>query len=250
MPEPDFSLERHSIIVAGAASGLGRAMAVALSRLGARLTLVDRDELALAPVVRECGADAQRLVADITQEDGVRSGVALALGSFGQLDGAVNCAGLLRIAPALELPVEEFRASLEVNVTGAFLFSRACAEAMSDKGGSIVHLASVSSSVANRNYAAYAASKAALSHMTRVLAREWAGKRIRVNAIGPAMTLTGMTAGHLSEPRFHDEALAAIPMGRFGSPEDLIGSLVLLLSPAGAFITGQTVYVDGGRTLV
>lgn len=250
MAELDFSLARHSIVVAGAASGLGREMALGLARLGARLTLVDIDEAALACVARECGADAQFFRADITREDQVAAAVDAAVGAFGRLDGAVNCAGLLRIAPALELSAEDFRTSIDVNVTGAFLFSRTCAKILYDKGGSIVHFASVSSHVANRNYAAYAASKAALSHMVRVLAREWADKAIRVNAIGPAMTLTGMTAGYLSEARFRDQALAAIPMGRFGTPDDLIGPLVLLLSRAGAFITGQTIYVDGGRTLV
>jgi NAD(P)-dependent dehydrogenase (short-subunit alcohol dehydrogenase family) len=121
---------------------------------------------------------------------------------------------------------------------------------MQDKGGRIVHFASVSSVVANINYAAYATSKAALSQLVRVLAREWAATGITVNAIGPAMTETGMTGGYLSDGSFRNQALASIPLGRFGTPEDLIGPLVLLLSPAGAFITGQTIYVDGGRTLV
>jgi NAD(P)-dependent dehydrogenase (short-subunit alcohol dehydrogenase family) len=104
--------------------------------------------------------------------------------------------------------------------------------------------------VANINYAAYATSKAALSQLVRVLAREWAATGITVNAIGPAMTETGMTGGYLSGASFRNQALASIPLGRFGAPEDLIGPLVLLLSSAGAFITGQTIYVDGGRTLV
>ena len=116
--------------------------------------------------------------------------------------------------------------------------------------GRIVHFASVSSLVANVNYAAYASSKAALSQLVRVLAREWAPSGVSINAIGPAMTETGMTAGYLSDPDFRKQALSAIPMGRFGTPEDLVGLLVLLLAPGGSFITGQTIFVDGGRTLV
>jgi NAD(P)-dependent dehydrogenase (short-subunit alcohol dehydrogenase family) len=120
---------------------------------------------------------------------------------------------------------------------------------MAAKGGRIIHFASVSSSVANVNYAAYATSKAALSQLVRVLAREWAPNGITVNAIGPAMTETGMTGSFLSDPKFRAQALASIPMRRFGMPEDLIGTVILLLAPAGDFITGQTIYVDGGRTL-
>jgi NAD(P)-dependent dehydrogenase (short-subunit alcohol dehydrogenase family) len=120
---------------------------------------------------------------------------------------------------------------------------------MADQGGRIVHFASVSSLVANVDYAAYATSKAALVQLVRVLAREWAPRAVTVNAIGPAMTETGMTKTLLSDPQFRAQALASIPLGRFGQPEDLIGMVVLLLAAAGAFITGQTIYVDGGRTL-
>jgi NAD(P)-dependent dehydrogenase (short-subunit alcohol dehydrogenase family) len=147
------------------------------------------------------------------------------------------------------MEVQRFRHTLDVNVTGALVLSRSAARAMGDRGGRIIHFASVSSLVANVNYAAYAASKAALSQLVRVLAREWADSGITVNAIGPAMTETGMTENFLSDPAFRAQALASIPLGRFGTPEDLIGPVILLLSQAGAFITGQTIYVDGGRTL-
>ena len=176
--------------------------------------------------------------------------MAHAVRHMGGLYGVVNAAGLLQIAPALELEAGRFRATLETNVTGAFLLSRAAARAMGQGGGRIVHFASVSSLVANTQYAAYSSSKAALAQLVRVLAREWAPRGITVNAIGPAMTETGMTARFLADPEFRSQALASIPMGRFGTPQDLVGALVLLLAPAGAFITGQTVYVDGGRTLV
>jgi NAD(P)-dependent dehydrogenase (short-subunit alcohol dehydrogenase family) len=168
---------------------------------------------------------------------------------FGRVDGVVNTAGVLRIASALDLPAAHFRETLDVNVAGAFFLSRAAARSMADQGGRIVHFASVSSLVANVDYAAYATSKAALVQLVRVLAREWAPRAVTVNAIGPAMTETGMTKTLLSDPQFRAQALASIPLGRFGQPEDLIGMVVLLLAAAGAFITGQTIYVDGGRTL-
>jgi len=149
------------------------------------------------------------------------------------------------------LPEEALRRTLEVNVLGAFLFSRVIARRMMEAGaeGSILHLASVSSMVANEGYAAYSPSKAALSQMVRVLAREWAPEGVRVNAIGPSLAQTDMTRAALADPAHQAETLKLIPMGRFCEGGDLIGPAVMLLSDAGRYITGQTLYVDGGRTL-
>jgi NAD(P)-dependent dehydrogenase (short-subunit alcohol dehydrogenase family) len=249
-PDPLFQIAGRSIVIAGAASGLGRAMARALAARGARLMLADIAAAPLATLAREFGPDVATHVADITKESNAEAIMAQAKKNFGGVDGVVNTAGLLHIAPALTLDTARFKETLEVNVTAAFVLSRAAARAMQDKGGRIVHFASVSSVVANVNYAAYATSKAALSQLVRVLAREWSVSRITVNAIGPAMTATEMTDGYLSDATFRNQALASIPLGRLGTPEDLVGTLLLLLSPAGAFITGQTIYVDGGRTLV
>lgn len=243
-----FSVTGRSIVVTGAASGLGAAMARALAARGARLTLVDVAPSPLGSLAAELGALAH--VADITDTAAVSGIMEMAVTTYGALDALVNSAGVLRIAAAHDLDIDAFRASMDVNVTGAFLLSRAAAKAMAGRGGRIVHFASVSSHVANRNYAAYATSKAALSHMVRVLAREWAPDGITVNAIGPAMTETGMTGSYLSDAEFRSQALSVIPLGRFGTPDDLIGPLLLLLAPGGSFITGQTLFVDGGRTLV
>jgi NAD(P)-dependent dehydrogenase (short-subunit alcohol dehydrogenase family) len=250
MSDPLFDIDGRSIVVAGAASGLGRAVARALAARGARLTVADISTERLETLGKELGAEVATCATDITKETANSALMGTALERFGAVDGVVNTVGLLRIGAALELHVEQFEQTLNLNVTGAFLLSRAAARAMDSKGGRIIHFASVSSVVANNSYAAYATSKAALSQLVRVLAKEWAANGISVNAIGPAMTETGMTAGYLSDPEFRKQALAAIPMGRFGTPEDLFGLLVLLLAPAGAFITGQTIFVDGGRTLV
>jgi NAD(P)-dependent dehydrogenase (short-subunit alcohol dehydrogenase family) len=121
---------------------------------------------------------------------------------------------------------------------------------MQERGGRIIHIASVSSNVANIDYAAYASSKAALSQLVRVMAREWATKNILVNAIGPALTETKLTRKYLSDQHFRQNAIGTIPMQRLGLPSDLFGPVIMLMSKAGAFITGQTIYVDGGRTTV
>ncbi len=247
-----FDIAGHVILVTGAASGLGRCFAAALATRGATLELVDRSAIDISD---DGAVGSIAHVADVTDEVAISALVEDVVRRRGRLDAIVNCAGVFRIAPALELTVEHFRASLDVNLTGAFIVSRVAARAMlanngQASGGRIVHLASVSSLVSNVNYSAYASSKAALSHLVRVTAREWAPKGITVNAIGPALIETRMTSGLLSDPDARAAALSVIPMGRFGKPDDLLGALLLLLSPAGAFITGQTIHVDGGRTLV
>ncbi len=224
-------------------------MAKALAERGARLALFDIDTTALERV----GAaipEALTQVADINEQAALSEMVQLTENRFGTIDGAINAAGLLPMAAAATFDEAVFRQCIDVNLTAAFLFSKTVAEHMRDAGGRIVHIASVSSLVANPEYAAYASSKAGLAQMVRVLAREWAAQNILVNALGPALTETPLTRDYLADPGFRRNAIAAIPMGRLGQAADLIGALLLLLSPGGGFITGQTIYVDGGRTLV
>lgn len=245
--DPLFDLAGRSVLVAGAAGGIGSALAALLGARGARLMLTDLD--ADRVVVPE-GAEGAVTAMDLTSEASIAHAVDATLQSFGRLDCVLNAAGILTIAPALDLPEDAFQTTMDVNLKGPFLLSRVAARAMDSGGGRIVHLASISSTMSNPNYAAYATSKAGLAHLVRVLAREWAERGITVNAIGPTVIETGMTRPHLADPDFHRRYLEQIPMGRFSTPEDLIGTVVLLLSEAGRFITGQTIYVDGGRTLV
>lgn len=247
--DPLFNVSGKTYLIAGAGGGLGSVMAKALYERGARLVLFDINKTTLERV----GAtlpDALTQVADINAQAALTKMVQLAQNQFGKIDGAINAAGLLPMAPSATFDETVFRQCIDVNLTAAFLFSRTVAEHMHDDGGRIVHIASVSSFVANPEYAAYASSKAGLAQMIRVLAREWAPKNILVNAIGPALTETPLTHDYLANPDFRGNAISAIPMGRLGEADDLIGALLLLLSPAGGFITGQTIYVDGGRTLV
>ena len=244
-----FDIAGRVYLIAGAGGGLGGPIACELARRGARLVLFDTDRDALAHTGNLIG-DAVCEVADMADEAAVSRLAALAHDRYGRLDGGLNAAGKLPIAAASEFDEAVFRECLDVNVTAAFLFSRAVAGALGSDGGRLVHIASVSSYVANAEYAAYASSKAALSQMVKVLGREWAPRNILVNAIGPALTETRLTCDYLSDEDFRHKAVSVIPMGRLGEVEDLLGAVVLLLSPAGKFITGQTIYVDGGRTLV
>ncbi len=249
LADPLFNVSDNTYLIAGAGGGLGNVMAKALAERGARLALFDIDEAALQRVGITI-PDALTQVADINDQSALSEMMQLTQSRFGTIDGAINAAGLLPMAAAATFDEAVFRQCIDVNLTAAFLFSKTVAEQMQDAGGRIVHIASVSSFVANPEYAAYASSKAGLAQMIRVLAREWAPKDILVNAIGPALTETPLTRDYLSDPGFRRNAISAIPMGRLGEADDLIGALLLLLSPAGSFITGQTIYVDGGRTLV
>lgn len=246
--DPLFDLQNRVFVIAGAGGGLGSEIARALQDRGAKLVLFDIDEARLKAVSADCPG-ALATLADIRDEATLRHIVSGGVDKFERIDGAINAAGLLPIDPSMTVDEKVFRDCLDVNLTGALLLSRVTAEALG-QGGRIVHLASVSSQVANSQYAAYASSKAALSQLVRVLAREWAPQNITVNAIGPAMTETPLTEGYLSDPEFRKQAMAVIPMGRLGEAQDLIGMIILLLAEGGAFITGQTIYVDGGRTLV
>lgn len=239
-------------LVAGAGGGLAGALITALLERDARLVLMDNDALALEQVA---ATHHERAIApfsgDISDPDALAGAIDLAIARFGRLDGGLNAAGWLLVEASDSLLPEQFRACLEANLTGAFLFSQALAPVLRGHGGgSIVHIASVSSIVSNPAYAAYAGSKAGLAQVVRVLGREWARDAIRVNAIGPALTETNLTHDYLANPAFRANAIRDIPMGRLGLPEDLVGPVLLLFGPGGAFITGQTVYVDGGRTLV
>lgn len=248
--DPLFDLEGKVIVIAGAAAGLGRVIAKALIDRGARLILTDKDAAGLQEISSSLVGETSASLIDVTNEREVEALMEDGLIRFGRIDGLVNAVGIYSTAPAVELDVALFRQTLDVNVTAALLLSRATAKAMDKKGGRIVHIASVSSFVTNINYAAYGTSKAALAQLVRLLAREWAPKAITVNAIGPAMTETNLSRKYMADPDFRAQALSAIPLGRFGLAEDLIGATLLLLGPAGNFITGQILYVDGGRTLV
>jgi NAD(P)-dependent dehydrogenase (short-subunit alcohol dehydrogenase family) len=250
--DPLFSVADRSVFVAGAAGALGQALAYAFAERGAKIIAADIDRARVEAVAGKLpgGGHVVRYL-DVTDEASCKNALATGRDALGGLDVVINATGVFSVAPALELDARVFDDSLRVNLSGAFLLARAAASIMiTDGGGSIITIASVSSRVANPGYAAYAASKAGLMQLVRVLAREWAEFQVTVNAIGPAMILTPLTEQYLRSTDNFDYALGNIPMGRFGTPGDIVGTALLLASQAGAFITGQTIFVDGGRTCV
>lgn len=247
--DPFFDVSRRTIVIGGAPGGIGSEITRLLGERGAWLSLFDSDAERLEEFSDSLDFPHYQVRADITSEADMEGLIAKTEDIYGRVDVVINATGLLPISPALEMSAEDFRQCLDVNISGAFILSTAAAKHMASRGGSIVHIASVSSRVSNPNYAAYASSKAGLSQLVRVLGREWAESRIRVNAIGPALIDTPLTAAYLANEKFYAAAIDAIPIGRLANPQDLLATVLLLCGPGGEFITGQTIYVDGGRTL-
>jgi NAD(P)-dependent dehydrogenase (short-subunit alcohol dehydrogenase family) len=248
-----FSLEGRVAMVTGAASGIGRRIALGLAESGAHVACVDLPGSGLddvVPTVRSLGRRAIAVPSDVTDPEGLSRAVSRAEDELGPLRLAVNSAGIANAAPAEEMDLAQWRKVMEVNVTGVFLSCQAQARAMLEHGqGSIVNIASMSASIVNRGLLQvhYNASKAAVVHLTRSLAMEWAARGIRVNAISPGYTATPMN----SRPEVAEQVKqfeADTPLGRMATVDELVGPAVFLLSDAASFCTGVDLLVDGGFT--
>ena len=249
-----FDLSGKTAIVTGGGTGIGRQMAGALAELGANLVLcarkVERCQEA-ASELAELGVRTLALRCDVRNAEQVRDVVESTVGELGGVDVLVNNAGTSWGAPAEDTPLEGWQKVIDVNLTGVFLFSQATGRAMIERGsGSIVNIASVAglrgSPPGAMDAISYNASKGGVISFTRDLAHKWAQHGIRVNAIAPGWFPSDMSNALLD--RHGDEFLKSIPLRRFGGPEDLKGAIAFLASPASAFVTGQTLVVDGGQS--
>lgn len=251
-----FDLTGHVALVTGGSRGLGEEIAEGLGEAGASLMLLARREQWLTPAVdamKQRGFRCEGATCDVSQPDEVDAAVARTMAAYGQIDILVNNAGVTWGAPAEHMPFDKWQQVLEVNLTGAFLFSQICGREMIKRQyGRIINIASVaglkSSMPRGIHYAGYASSKAGLLGLTRELAAQWAPHNIRVNAIAPGFFPSRMTEKVLDAARPYIES--GIPMGRVGQPGELKGVAVFLAAPASSYITGQTIVVDGGATIV
>jgi NAD(P)-dependent dehydrogenase (short-subunit alcohol dehydrogenase family) len=249
---PSFDVTGRVALVTGAARGIGRACALALARAGADVALGFRDREAggdVAQAIRALGRRALPLQMDVTRRDQIASAVAEAHRAFGRIDILVNNAGIGPPRPAESVTEEDFDATLAVNLRGTFFVSQAVGRLMIGAGGGrIVNLSSQAGFVALPTESVYCMTKAAIAHLTKCLAVEWAAHGINVNAVAPTFIRTPGTVKWLADETFRQELLARIPLGRVGEPADVAAAVVFLASPAASMITGATLMIDGGWT--
>jgi NAD(P)-dependent dehydrogenase (short-subunit alcohol dehydrogenase family) len=249
-----FDLTGRVAIVTGGSRGLGLEMAEGLAEAGAALVLCARREQWLTPAVSALcarGFKAEGVVCDVSRPDQVQSVVDRAIATYGRLDILINNAGVSWGAPAEDMPLDKWQKVIDINLTGAFLFSQAAGrELLKRQRGCIINVASVAglkASVLGPHYAGYAASKAGLMGLTRELAASWGPRGLRVNAIAP-----GFFHSRLADPGIvvaEPGIKASSPIPRVGAAGELKGVAVFLAADASSYITGQVIVVDGGRSI-
>ena len=244
-----FSLEGKKAIVTGGAAGLGRGMTEALHEAGAEVSIIDLSPAtpAVAAEIRGSGPRVGAVVADLSKRPEVERSFREAHTFLGGLDILVNDAGTQARHKSEEFPLEDWDRVIEVNLTAVFRFCQLAGQVMLAQGhGKIVNVASMLSFFGGLTVPAYAASKGGVAQLTKTLSNEWAPRGVSVNAIAPGWMATALTTALQGNPQREPEILARIPMHRWGTPEDLNGTVVFLASAASDYVSGIVLPVDGG----
>lgn len=253
MQIPNFRLDGQKAIITGAGRGIGRALAIGYAQAGAEVALVSRTQSDLEEVRNEItsfGGRALAVPADLRNPADIERAMDDIISQWREVDILVNNAGMNIRTPAMDVSEEEWETIMQTNLKSAFLFSQLAARNMKEHGGGkIISISSVAGQTALRTGVVYAATKAGLIQMTKNLALEWAKHGIRVNAIGPWYFRTPLTAKLLADEAYLGDIVNRTPMGRVGELEELVGPAVFLASDAASYITGQTLFVDGGMTI-
>jgi NAD(P)-dependent dehydrogenase (short-subunit alcohol dehydrogenase family) len=237
-----FDLKGKAAIVTGGTRGIGLFIARGLKTFGARVVVTD-----LLNHGMEEGEGLSFIACDNRREDEVVRMVRAVADRFGRIDILVNNAGVVLKKPATETTLEEWEEVFRVNVFGTFLVSREVGKVMlAQKKGRIINIGSNYGSIANLDFAAYCSSKAAVIHMSRALALEWAKEGVRVNSVSPAATRTDMTKQRMADPALKSHYEYNFPVGRVLEPQDLVGAVIFLASDASEMVTGHNLNVDGG----
>lgn len=253
MTMPSLRLDGKVAIVTGGGGGLGTLACCAFAEAGADVVVtarrLDKCE-ATAEKVRALGRKALAVSTDVTKSDEVRALVDATVRSFGRVDILFNNAGITSPRSMEDSSEEEWLRVVDVNIKGTYLCTKAVVPAMKAQGGgAIINMGSILSRRGMANRSAYAVSKAAIASFTKSMAFELGADGITVNALGPTVIVTDLNRELVrTQPQLYDALLARTPLKRLGQPEDIAGALVFLASPAARFITGQTLYVDGGYT--
>ncbi|WP_337844730.1 SDR family oxidoreductase [Thermus sp.] len=238
-------LQGKRVLITGAAHGIGRATLELFAREGARLAACDLEEGPLWEAAKEAGALA--IPMDVADPPSVEEGFRKVLEALGGLDGVVHYAGITRDNFHWKMPLEDWEAVLRVNLTGSFLVAKAASEAMRERNPGSIVLTASRVYLGNLGQANYAASKAGVVGLTRTLALELGRYGIRVNALAPGFIETRMTAKVPEKVR--EKAIQATPLGRVGRPIEVAQAALFLVSDESSFITGQVLFVDGGRSI-
>ncbi|MGI9373836.1 MAG: SDR family NAD(P)-dependent oxidoreductase [Hyphomicrobiales bacterium] len=251
-----MALNDKIVVITGAARGIGLACATRFAQEGAKVVLSDIEEdagEAAAEDLREAGHEAIFISCDVAERLDVRNLVKEAVSTYGAIDVLVNNAGIIIGAEFLDLTEEDFDKVLAVNLKGAFLVGQAVARQMvkqleDDRApGSIINMSSINAVFAIANQVPYTISKGGLNQLTKVMALSLADKGIRVNAIGPGSIMTEILKAVADDEEARNKILSRTPMGRIGTPEEIAGVAAFLASDDASYITGQTIYADGGR---
>lgn len=249
-----FSLDGKIAVVTGGAGGIGEALALGLAQQGATVVVSSRNQEAIAKaavkITAETGRETLAIAADVTDEGSMKKLCDAVVAKYGRIDILVNAMGMNIKRDAFEYPMEDWDKLFAANVKGTMIACQAAGRVMREqKGGAIVNLSSVRGI---RGYTGgnvgYCATKGAVELITKALALEWAQHGIRVNALGPALVITPGTKHIAENPELAAKYAKAVPMGRIGLPEDMVGAVAFLVSEAASFVTGQTIFVDGGLT--
>ena len=246
-------LEGTVCAITGAGRGIGAAIAQKLADQGGRIAILDRDPALAAETERllaGLGAEARAYEVDVTDESGVIRAAEAVSSDFGRVDVLVNNAGVGVLGPSMTFPLADWQAQLDVMATGVFLCCREFGKLLrAGGGGAIVNISSINGLVAFPMRLAYSAAKAAVVSMTKVLAVEWAAYRIRVNAVAPGNTRTGLFELAVSEGHIDLEAyMDHTPLRRLAEPDEIAETVLYLVSPRASYLTGQVIVPDGGWT--
>ena len=248
-----FRLDGKVAIVTGASRGLGTQMAIALGQAGADLVITGRVEETIKEAAKEIGAETSKdvltVAGDITNADDMARLASTVKERFGRIDVLVNNAGMNNRKPFLEYTPEEWRQIIDTNVNGLFLCTQAIAPTMiAQKSGRIINIGSIMGTIGLPTRVPYAASKGAVHQITKTLAQELAPHGVTVNTIAPGPFMTEMNKAVIDQPDVYQFFLDRIPLGHWADPSELRGPVVFLASDASSFVTGATLYVDGGWT--
>ena len=245
-----LGLEGTRALVVGA-GGFGAACATGLAEQGASVYLADRDtERVEALIANIAPASVQGGAWDVGVTENCHALVEEARSRLGGLDVLVHAVGINDRRPVLETERASWDQILAINLSSAFDLGQAAGRHLCDQGsGRIVFFSSVSGSLAHPAHAAYAASKGGMNQLLKVMAIEWADRGVTVNGVAPGYTDSALTAEHLAKPGVREGLVGKVPAGRLGTLDDVVGPVLFLCSPRSSFMTGQVLYVDGGRTL-